>query len=167
MAHRCGCAPFPLEQAERHHIEQSYLSFSPQVRLRAIDDERFVLTIKGKAEESESPLVRGEREFAISRDAFLELRENAEGRVLIKTRYIIPEERMCGDSGEAGFSTGRVFEIDVFEGDYAGLAVAEMEFGNVEDAEAYPTPGWARADVSDDPRYRNVVMAQAPEPAIV
>ncbi|MBQ6454910.1 MAG: hypothetical protein IJJ32_02310 [Eggerthellaceae bacterium] len=155
--------PFSLDAAERHHIVQSYLSFSPQVRLRAIDDAWFVMTIKGKSKDADSPLVREEREFALSREAYLELRAKTEGRTIAKVRYIVPESDVDAKASD----TARIFEIDVFEGDYAGLAMAEMEFATIDEAESYPMPSWALLDVSEDMRFRNVAMAQADDPSLV
>lgn len=140
--------PFDLEQAKHHHIVQSYLSFSPQIRLRSLDDSEFVLTIKGKAASVGSNLAREEHEFAIEREAYLRLRAKTEGKTLEKTRYYLPHEN------------GHCFEIDVYQGEFAGLAVAEMEFDSVEEAEAFENPSWVIKDISTDPYYRNVVMAQ-------
>lgn len=155
--------PFSLEGAEHHHIVQSYLSFSPQVRLRAIDDARFIMTIKGKSKETDSPLVREEREFELTRETYLELRAKTEGRTIAKTRYVVPES--C-ENAQAS-DDARVFEIDVFEGDFSGLVMAEMEFASIEEAESYPVPSWAVLDVSEDMRYRNVAMAQSDDPSLV
>ena len=166
--------PFSLGCFERHRIVQSYVSFSPQIRIRSIDDERFILTVKGKAAGVESALAREECEFELSEDSYRDLLAKTEGRTLIKARYVIPEaaigEGAIADAKtegsfvegacETACARGRVFEIDVFEGDFAGLAFAEMEFASLDEAQAYPTPSWARADVSEDSRYRNVVMAQ-------
>ena len=177
--------PFPLERFERHRIVQSYVSFSPQIRIRSIDDERFILTVKCKAAGVESALAREEFELELSEGSYRHLLSKTEGKTLVKTRYVVPEaaigdgviagsidegasgedpsETMRGGGVSEASSTcgdGRVFEIDVFEGDFEGLAFAEMEFASLEEAQAYPMPGWVRADVSEDPRYRNVVMAQ-------
>ena len=155
--------PLSLERFECHRIEQSYLSFSPQIRLRAIDDTRFVLTVKGKASGQKSPLVRDEHEHELTEEAYAKLRGKTEGKTLLKKRYVIPEEAVSDAlpaSATSAARSGRFFEIDVYEGEFSGLAVAEMEFASLEEAEAYPTPTWAKADVSADSRYRNVVMAQ-------
>ena len=52
------------------------------------------------------------------------------------------------------------WEIDVFEGDNAGLIVAEIEL-SAED-ETFELPQWAGKEVSDDERYYNVCLAQHP-----
>ncbi|MDT0497573.1 CYTH domain-containing protein [Algiphilus sp. W345] len=55
---------------------------------------------------------------------------------------------------------GRTWEIDVFEGDNAGLVVAEIE---LEDEEAsFTRPAWVGDEVTDDARYYNHALAQTP-----
>lgn len=54
----------------------------------------------------------------------------------------------------------RLWEIDVFAGDNAGLVVAEVE---LESADAVITlPDWIGEDVSHDPRYYNVCLVEHP-----
>lgn len=54
----------------------------------------------------------------------------------------------------------RLWEIDVFAGDNAGLVVAEVE---LESADAAITlPDWIGEDVSHDPRYYNVCLVEHP-----
>lgn len=55
---------------------------------------------------------------------------------------------------------GRLWEVDVFQGDNAGLVVAEVEL-EAEDAEI-PLPPWAGREVSHEPRYYNVCLVQHP-----
>ena len=55
---------------------------------------------------------------------------------------------------------GLTWEIDVFEGDNAGLVVAEVELPN-EDMQP-ELPDWAGEEVSDDPRYYNVSLVKHP-----
>ena len=142
--------PFDLDSVESHRLEQSYVSFRPQIRIRSFDGERFVLTVKGHpAAPDVDDIVRVEYELEISEEEFLHLREKTEGRSISKTRYLVPQDG------------GLKFEIDLFEGMFAGLVVAEMEFPSVEAARAYPDPVWAERDISDDKTYSNVKMAQA------
>lgn len=67
--------------------------------------------------------------------------------IIIKTRYII----------EQG---GHIWEVDVFEGENAGLVVAEIELANVE--EVFQKPDWAGEEVSEDARYYNVSLVAYP-----
>lgn len=51
--------------------------------------------------------------------------------------------------------------VDVFQGELAGLAMAEVEFGTAEAAYAFIPPSWMIQDVTDDPRYGNRTLATA------
>jgi adenylate cyclase len=53
-----------------------------------------------------------------------------------------------------------VFEIDEFDGDNAGLIVAEVELGAAD--EEFTRPAWLGREVSDDSRYYNVNLARRP-----
>lgn len=64
-----------------------------------------------------------------------------------KTRFHVPHE-------------GRVWEVDVFEGDNAGLVVAELELDS-EDA-VLNLPDWVGEEVSHDTRYYNVCLVKHP-----
>lgn len=55
---------------------------------------------------------------------------------------------------------GTLFEIDEFEGDNAGLIVAEVELPAVD--AAFPRPAWLGAEVSALPRYYNVNLIDYP-----
>ncbi|CAA6814805.1 MAG: Adenylate cyclase [uncultured Thiotrichaceae bacterium] len=55
---------------------------------------------------------------------------------------------------------GKIWEIDEFSGDNAGLIVAEIELESVD--EAFDIPGWAGDDVSGIERYYNVALVQYP-----
>ena len=143
--------PFDLEAAEKHHITQTYVCFQPQIRLRDIDyGQRFVMPVKADKLAADA-LARYEFEAEITRDSYEDLSTQLVGKTIAKTRYVVPEP---GD-------TGRKFEIDVFEGEFAGLTVAEMEFASEEDAQSYPLPSWVIEDISREPRYKNIVMAQS------
>lgn len=79
-------------------------------------------------------------------DAEIMLRELCNGRVE-KIRHIVPVE-------------GHHFEIDEFEGDNAGLVVAELELPRAD--AAFPHPPWLGREVSDQPRYYNVNLIAHP-----
>ena len=65
-----------------------------------------------------------------------------------KTRFVVEHD-------------GRVWEIDVFEGDNAGLVVAEIELES-EDDDEFSLPAWAGEDVSGDVRYYNQRLVEHP-----
>lgn len=55
---------------------------------------------------------------------------------------------------------GRLWEVDEFLGDNAGLVVAEIEL-EAADA-AFSKPEWIGAEVTDRPRYYNLALATRP-----
>ena len=55
---------------------------------------------------------------------------------------------------------GHLWEIDEFEGDNAGLIVAEVELSRID--EPFDRPDWLGADVSHDIRYYNSQLARHP-----
>ena len=52
------------------------------------------------------------------------------------------------------------WEIDVFEGDNAGLIVAEIELDDAE--ETFEQPDWVGEEVTHDPRYYNTCLSSHP-----
>lgn len=93
-------------------------------------------------------IARHEFEYAIPEaDANHMLDAFALGAVVEKTRYYLPDG-------------GHMWEIDVFEGDNAGLIVAEIELQSVD--EKFSRPEWVGQEVSDDPRYYNVNLVTHP-----
>jgi len=55
---------------------------------------------------------------------------------------------------------GHWWEIDVFEGDNAGLTMAEIELTSAE--ESFAKPDWLGEEVSDDARYYNSNLVRHP-----
>jgi adenylate cyclase len=91
---------------------------------------------------------RAEYEYEIPHSDAEEMLDTLCARPLIeKVRYVL----------EHGQHT---WEIDVFEGDNAGLIVAEIELG-AED-EAFERPSWLGDEVTDDPRYFNSNLVSHP-----
>lgn len=112
------------------------------VRVRIAGSKAFI-TIKGatkgftrKEYEYEIPLVDGH-----------ELLENFALKGTSKTRYRVP-------------IAGKVFEVDEFTGENAGLIVAEIELKA--ENEAFEKPGFLLEEVSTDPRYYNSNLATHP-----
>ncbi len=69
-------------------------------------------------------------------------------------RPLIEKTRHLVDHGD------HVWEVDVFEGDNAGLVVAEVELDDPD--EAFERPAWIGEEVSHDPRYYNVCLVDHP-----
>ena len=132
-------------QATGLHFRQGYLSTDPErsVRIRLAGDEGW-LTIKGKSEGA----ARAEYEYPIPAEHARELLDRLCLRPLIeKTRYRLEH-------------AGLLWEIDEFEGDNAGLLIAEVE---LESASQMPElPDWVGQDVTDDPRYFNASLIAHP-----
>ena len=132
-------------QATGKQLRQGYLSLDParsvRVRLAAGQGR---LTIKGRSVGA----ARAEYEYPIPPDHARELLDGLCLRPLIeKTRYRVEHAGLC-------------WEIDEFEGDNAGLVLAEVE---LESEEQVPElPDWVGADVTDDPRYYNASLVQHP-----
>lgn len=55
---------------------------------------------------------------------------------------------------------GHLWEIDEFLGDNAGLVVAEIELGSVD--EAFARPAWIGAEATHAQRYYNLALASRP-----
>ncbi len=124
-------------------IRQGYVAVAEggdELRVRDWDGKRLVTIKHG------SGLVRGEVEAEISPALFDALWELTAGRRLEKTRHLVPLGPL-------------VAELDVFAGDLAGLVMVEVEFASAADALAFEPPPWFGPDVTDDPRYRNQVLA--------
>ena len=134
--------PANLEQFPCHEIEQGYLCTEPVVRIRR-QDEQYYLTYKSKG-----LMTREEYNLPLTRDAYLHLKSKADGLVISKTRYLIPEKN------------GLTIELDVFHQEYNGLLLAEVEFSSQEEAESYCPPDWFGEDVTFSSRYHNSTLSR-------
>ena len=134
--------PDDLAGYEHHHIEQAYLCTSPVVRIRK-QDEVYILTYK-----SAGMMAREEYNLPLNEEAYVHLKEKADGIVLAKTRYLLPLEG------------GLTIELDVFEGPYKGLWLAEVEFESVEQAESFIPPEWFGEDVTYSGKYHNSYLSR-------
>ncbi len=126
-------------------FKQGYLlgSEKSSVRVR-IEGDKANLNIKSAT----LGISRQEFEYPIPiEDAQILLETLCQKPLIEKIRYHVP----CA---------GHVWEIDVFEGDNAGLVVAEIELTN--ENEAFDLPDWLGEEVSDDPRYYNVSLVKHP-----
>lgn len=118
-------------------IVQGYLSVDAdatvRVRLWGHDGR---LTVKSRNRGA----VRGEWEYALPEDDVREMLGLCGGRVLEKTRYMVP-------------FGGRIWEVDVFHGRHAGLVLAEVELES--ESRTYELPPFVGREVTGDPRYYN------------
>ncbi|MGH8575737.1 MAG: CYTH domain-containing protein [Gammaproteobacteria bacterium] len=127
------------------HMRQGYLTQNGPCSVRVrIASERAWLNIKSAA----LGISRLEFDYPIPlADALHLLEALCVGAPIHKTRYHV-------------MHAGHRWEIDVFEGDNAGLVVAEIELQDPE--EPFVLPEWAGEEVSFDPRYYNVSLAMSP-----
>lgn len=126
-------------------IRQGYLSLGggATVRIRIAGHEAFI-TVKGKTR----GLIRSEFEYAIPlHDAEVMLETLCTHPIIEKTRYSVDH-------------AGKVWTVDVFEGENEGLVMAEVELDRPQ--EEVDLPDWVGEEVTDDPRYRNSSLVNAP-----
>lgn len=134
--------PFPLSDYPVHAIEQGYLCTNPVVRIRK-EDNQYYLTYKGSG-----LLKREEYNLPLTKEAYLNLKDKIDGILITKKRYLIPIEH-----------TSYTIELDLFEGAYTSLILAEVEFPNEEEAYNFTPPSWFGEDVTLDTNYHNSTMS--------
>ena len=129
----------------RKRLRQAYLARpgKTSIRVRVVDDTSASLTIKSRGArtsrlEFEYPIPVHEGQF------LLDLRE---GHLLSKVRHVVRYE-------------GSTWEVDVFEGENAGLVIAEIELEH--EQQSFVRPPWLGREVTHDPRYSNSCLAQQP-----
>ena len=130
-----------LSGAKSSEIMQGYVSISPEVRVRKLDDKYY------RTEKGEGTVVREEREWEISSQEGEALFASVQTNVIEKTRYYIP----CGKY---------TAELDIYKGKFSGLCVVEIEFPTLDEANAFVPPVWFGEDVSEKKEYRNKNLAQ-------
>ncbi len=121
---------------------QGYLARRPTVRVRIADDgtpeARAWLTIKGAG-----LIDRLELEYEIPVDDARLLLAMSHAR-LEKVRHEVEH-------------AGKRWEVDLFEGELAGLVLAEIELTSID--EPFARPAWVTREVSADGRYSNASLA--------
>lgn len=134
--------PKDLESYPSKKIEQGYLCTEPVVRIRRQNDE-YYLTYKSKG-----LMAREEYNLPLTQEAYEHLKPKADGIVISKTRYLIPEK------------DGLTIELDVFHNDYEGLLLAEVEFSSEAQANKYIPPAWFGKDVTLSSAYHNSTLSR-------
>ncbi|WP_456068415.1 CYTH domain-containing protein [Eshraghiella crossota] len=136
--------PDNLTSYKARKIEQAYLCTDPVVRVRR-DNDVYYLTYKSKG-----MIVREEYNLPLTKEAYRHLLAKADGNIITKTRYEIPEK------------DNLTIELDVFEGKFDGLLLAEVEFASEEEALGYVPPEWFGEDVSNSTKYHNSTLSRLP-----
>ena len=136
--------PDNLTSYKARKIEQAYLCTDPVVRVRR-DNDDYYLTYKSKG-----MIVREEYNLPLTATSYAHLLAKADGNIITKTRYEIPEK------------DNLTIELDVFEGKFDGLLLAEVEFASEEEALGYIPPEWFGEDVSNSTKYHNSTLSRLP-----
>lgn len=138
--------PYNLSDAEIIKIEQTYICFSPEIRVRKINDgEEYSFTVKTNM--TADGMTRDEMETYITQEEYNNLIKKQEGNTIYKTRY----QFLDGDY---------LLAVDIFSGELDGLAYLEIEFKNQEEANNFQTPNWVIKDVTSDLNYKNGHLAR-------
>lgn len=127
-------------------LEQAYVQTSPVIRVRKkamIENSlptnpSFILTVK-----SSGMMTRQEFELPLLQNEYEELLQKASGNIITKRRYLhkLPDNFLL--------------ELDVFEGIFEGLIIAEIEFPDEETAKNYTPPTYLVEEVTFDRRFHN------------
>ena len=129
-----------LTEYKYHEISQANLCTSPVVRIRK-EDDNYYMTYKSKG-----MMAREEYNLPLTKESYEHLLTKADGNIIAKKRYLIPYNNYT-------------IELDVFEGVFDGLIIAEVEFPSVEEAESFKAPEWFKEDVTYDGKYHNSYLS--------
>lgn len=134
--------PDNLNIVKTREIEQGYLCTEPVVRIRK-DNDKYELTYKSKGLMS-----REEYNLPLTKEAYEHLKEKIDGRLIVKSRQEVP----LGES--------LIIELDIFHGELKPLILAEVEFPDVEKANAFTPPEWFGEDVTFSSEYHNSTLSK-------
>ena len=150
--------PDNLESYPCHVIEQAYLNTAPVIRIRKQDDKYF-LTYKGGG-----LMAREEYNLPLNKESYEHLLTKADGNIISKKRYVIPIESPCFKEGYMPSDEAKeaklVIELDIFAKPFAPLIMAEVEFPDIDMANAFIPPDWFKEDVTNNPEYHNSNMSR-------
>lgn len=135
-----------LDQHPFKPIAQGYLASSDLVVIRIrVSQDHGRLTIKQRR----AGIKRIEVERELNLEEANELLSLCGTKKVEKQRYFIAHGNYT-------------IELDIFLGENAGLMVAEVEFEDEEEANAFERPEWFSAEVSGDLRYYNHYLSEHP-----
>ena len=132
-------------QGAPRRLRQGYLALTDRavIRVRVAEDSQAWVGIK----EHRIGRAHGEYEYPVPVAEATELLALCTGRLIEKRRFLVPVG-------------GHTWEVDEFEGDNAGLVLAEIELDDV--GESFMQPEWAGREVTDDRRFYNAALAFQP-----
>lgn len=137
---------FDKSQANVINIEQTYISFSPEIRVRKLNNgQSYTMTVKDNM--TSHGMTRDEYEVEINQAEYEYLVKKQEGNTIYKTRYELKYE-------------GYLISIDIFSGELNGLAYLEVEFLDEQEAQKYKAPSWVIKEVTNDLLYKNGSLAR-------
>ena len=138
----------------KQHVSQSYIikqgylqsgldaSQKSSVRIR-ISNKSANINIKSV----DLAMVRQEFEYNIPLHDAEQMMDTLCGDIISKTRHYVPY-------------AAHLWEVDIFEGDNAGLQMAEIELSHVD--EKFEIPDWIGDEVTEDQRYYNIYLLKQP-----
>ena len=125
-------------------IKQAYLSIDENMAIRVrVGGIQASINIKSK----KSDRVNHEFEYIIPLDEAQALISMCPYPMIEKTRHVVEYQ-------------GKIWEVDEFHDDNAGLTVAEIELDD--ENEVFKKPPWLGGEVTDDYRYLNSNLAKKP-----
>lgn len=125
-------------------IEQYYLSYLPEIRLRCKTDmnnqKKCYITIK-----SDGDLIREEKEIEIPIVIYIQLKDCHLGNIIVKKRCLI------------NLDNDLLAELDFYLDNLEGLQVVEVEFNSKEEADNFNNciPSWFGQEITYDKKYKN------------
>jgi len=133
--------PFNLSPYPKTELTQAYISTNPTIRIRkavSANKTSYILTVK-----SSGMLAREEFELPLTPEQYQNLLLKIETEYIVKFRYEVPIEG------------GLIAELDVYQNALLGLVTVEVEFPNLDAAQAFTPPAWFGRDVTFNPAYKN------------
>ena len=137
--------PEEFLQDQCYLLEQAYVQTSPVIRVR----QKATITVK-----SSGMMARQEFELPLTAKEYNELLAKADGNIITKRRYVHP------------ITESLILELDIFEGIFEGLIIAEIEFPDEESAKKYTPPAFLGEEVTFDSRFHNSNLSKMPPEAI-
>ena len=134
-----------ISSGSSRDLVQSYVSYSPEIRIRVSNGTDFRFTMKMPLDDV--GLARQDVEFPLTEDEYNDLFRKISGDIIYKTRYSFNYD-------------GMQMTVDIFTHQLSGLIFADVEFDSVEDANDFMPPAWFGEDVTADDRYKNAMLSR-------
>ena len=135
-------------------FEDKYLS-NTRLRLRTLvdsDSNRRIIKLT-KKEASDSAYFRTISRILLSRDEY-DILSQLDGQLIKKVRHYYDHH-------------GRIFSIDVFEGELTGLILSEVESDDLEDLMSIEPPAFVTKEVTEDPFFDGGNLSKISQPELL